>query len=1142
MQLLSMEVNQSGTGDRYQIASLAPGLNAVCGRRGSGKTSLLRWLRGMIQPAACELSPGWNPLASRFDDRPAWEHATGRVGLRVGPLDYELERREHAGHAIGKVLRRTTAAWNGSHRSGDSLSSDVLSPLQKEAFELLASIASDPQACDRLWEAARALNLDAPSRPQFADQRLQLTTREQELVARLEALEGMTSTREGLLARRRQLEADLDRARRESSGRHYAPATDEHHRLSDRLTAIGRDAQKLREEIAQLDAALSHASASGSLAIDPLVRTAQERSYRERLLALDAQLARWRNTLSEIRAHRERLEASATDAQLEGQLGEQFSPVNQATPRLALRALEAQIIEARRHFDALLEGVDRYRNDQDDARNELPQTLRLMQRELHEVCQQLSRHESLTVSRATKEQILQLSRCESEMRLAIERLIAERGELLRSIASACHMSADQVTVAFSDSCRCADHPPMDAWLAALSPARESALGLGLNDQVAAASGLLASPLAVDELTQLSARRSSLQLRLQDCERELRETEVRLHRLGGAPVPAALDQRVEAELLSEMDHVTDELQRLESRDRLRVELTDVRRRLRDLPRDVEDSRSLRGRYQLHLASLTGSGDGRNGTASTDGQALPFDRERESRQGRLKELSLRLAIVELLAARGAPIPLVLDQTLDGLDGPQRLAAVRYLANHCHNQALQVIALTEDHALADAVKAARGNVIPIVVSHAIPPARSNAEIDVNRQLLAYANDFEADKWGQPDPVRPPVRNEHKRRFLLTERSPIEDVPSINAVSAARLRALGVDRVADLLDSQPHWIADNARLDGVNAEAVVAWQSEARLLCAMPQLRPFDARILAGAGIRDQRQLAEMHPSRLLERVERFLASDRGRQIMRSGSSYELARITAWIASAKRNSTAPHSDEGDEPGPAFGVDPTGAAGGQRGDSFQRHHSAHGSAPTYHIVEREDAESESTSDRRLGSKASRRQRGERAPRAEGQRRAAHSQTSDTANEDAWQFHLELSSPVVDAPSIGTTMASQLEALGVVTVDDLLTADPDRLASELNLPRVSATTIRAWQEQAQLVCRIPNLRGHDAQVLVACGIAAPESLARLEPNKLLAQAIAFAKSAKGQRVLRGSQVPDLAEVTDWIQWAVHSRPLTRIAG
>ncbi len=72
---------------------------------------------------------------------------------------------------------------------------------------------------------------------------------------------------------------------------------------------------------------------------------------------------------------------------------------------------------------------------------------------------------------------------------------------------------------------------------------------------------------------------------------------------------------------------------------------------------------------------------------------------------------------------------------------------------------------------------------------------------------------------------------------------------------------------------------------------------MCSVPQLRAFDARVLAGCGIEHPQTLAEMHPGRLLKRVEQFLTTAKGQEILRSGSNYELSRITTWIASARRS-----------------------------------------------------------------------------------------------------------------------------------------------------------------------------------------------------------------------------------------------------
>ena len=83
--------------------------------------------------------------------------------------------------------------------------------------------------------------------------------------------------------------------------------------------------------------------------------------------------------------------------------------------------------------------------------------------------------------------------------------------------------------------------------------------------------------------------------------------------------------------------------------------------------------------------------------------------------------------------------------------------------------------------------------------------------------------------------------------------------------------------------------------------------------------------------------------------------------------------------------------------------------------------------------------------------------------------------------------------------------------------------------------IQQWQHQSRMLCQIPELRGHDAQILVACGITTPEGLAGQNPQNLLAVVEPFSNSKAGERILRNGRKPDLAEVTEWVQWAANAR-------
>ena len=187
------------------------------------------------------------------------------------------------------------------------------------------------------------------------------------------------------------------------------------------------------------------------------------------------------------------------------------------------------------------------------------------------------------------------------------------------------------------------------------------------------------------------------------------------------------------------------------------------------------------------------------------------------------------------------------------------------------------------------------------------------------------------------------------------------------------------------------------------------------------------------------------------------------------------------------------------------------------------------------------------GTTAQRRRRSGRRRRSESRagrtsQREQHSQkarsaSSTTESEKQWRFYLQRSSPVVDAPSIGPVTAERLERIGIVTVNDLLKADPEHAASKLKNRRIKAETIIEWQKQARLVCTVPQLRGHDAQILVECGVSNASKLSKMQPEKLFSVVGPFCQTKRATRYIRSGKRPDQSEVSKWIDWAGHSRSL-----
>ncbi len=462
-------------------------------------------------------------------------------------------------------------------------------------------------------------------------------------------------------------------------------------------------------------------------------------------------------------------------------------------------------------------------------------------------------------------------------------------------------------------------------------------------------------------------------------------------------------------------------------------------------------------------------------------------------------------------------------------------------------------------------------------------------------------------------------QRPFFLTVDSPIDQAPSIDSVAAARLRGLSITHITHLMRQDSNRLADALGLVNVDAATIRRWQNECRLVCRVPQLRGFDARILVGCGITDPAQLAAIHPNDLLLRVQTFLATERGQQILLSGTSYELSRITRWIASAnrsvkdsvggvvvdgKRVSARLVRDADEYDSDRYEIDrdgvPNSESGTRRRRIIRTHHAdgrvtvtsddefnrqrdqsrskvqvagssarsasntttaKRGSADatrnhassSHEAASRSDRGSRKRRSERASGSATTRTRESHTPRESDRRsenrevrvtsdREAHGERESTRRESndsstSLRFYLHRESPIVDAPSIGPRMAERLAPFGLYTVDDLLNADSAQVAADLNHRRIDESVVRSWQHQAELVCRVPMLRGHDAQILVAAGVTDAEELAGCDPRSLLHQVEPICNSRDGKRILRGGSVPDLKEVTQWIGYAAQHREL-----
>ncbi len=413
--------------------------------------------------------------------------------------------------------------------------------------------------------------------------------------------------------------------------------------------------------------------------------------------------------------------------------------------------------------------------------------------------------------------------------------------------------------------------------------------------------------------------------------------------------------------------------------------------------------------------------------------------------------------------------------------------------------------------------------------------------------------------------------------DRLDLFELPQLRALSD-----LQVDTIGQLLELDPEHLPSRLRENGITAEQLNRWQAYVWLLSNIPGLRNSDARILVACGVTEPEHLATSHGQQLLERIQRFVDSAEGQRFAANQPTISLDRINGWYR-ALNNTRARWQHPDGFSRQARRQRPTYSAGLANVQNMPRetHTRPTGPRESFATVSPTRTLPESLNREPLAKNF-----GERIPRSNEREVAAltreqvpftprppRMRTPEPAamvtrplpsrsisppippitrsrsatdglraenpevGSDKYRFYLELKDHLEAAPSIGPKIAERFERIGVQSVSDFLKQTAESMAAKLKYKRITADVVRAWQNQTRLVCRIPNLRGHDAQLLVACGLTEPEVIASMQPRQLLDVVLPFARSKDGQKIIRTGKDPDLAEVTDWINWATKTRSI-----
>lgn len=505
--------------------------------------------------------------------------------------------------------------------------------------------------------------------------------------------------------------------------------------------------------------------------------------------------------------------------------------------------------------------------------------------------------------------------------------------------------------------------------------------------------------------------------------------------------------------------------------------------------------------------------------------PGGEERSARslsdgERRLAAMSLRLALVGGLGQYGVALPLVLDEPFAGLTDRQSaiLANVLDDFSRVRDQAgeWQVVVFTSNRSAIERFKALGAPLLPVVHTAArveTPPPIVTRRLEVAAAPLAPTSLAEPVSAQSPSVAMSTRTVVQASDYLLAPADPIERFPVPIADRTGVFARSRIRTIDDLLSADPSAVAEELDRDDITAELVALWQTHLATVCFVPEMTLEDASLLTAIGLYSVEELAEVESAELESQIVELLASERGDRYRRRGYTASRKLASTWVSRAQRGLERWRSS-----------DTWSRAQRHRGERRQR-------ISAGRPARRRSAPPQSLRVRSVDRDRTARERSNK----NGSQRSGATQPGKPRRE--WRFYLDTTSPVVDAPSIGPKTAKRVQKAGVRTVAELLAADAEGLAQKIDNPRITAETVVAWQHQAGLVCRIPQIRGHDAQILVACGFTQPEEIASMKPAELLEFVEPFCATSEGQKILRNGKEPDLAEVTDWIHWSRHSRLL-----
>ena len=487
----------------------------------------------------------------------------------------------------------------------------------------------------------------------------------------------------------------------------------------------------------------------------------------------------------------------------------------------------------------------------------------------------------------------------------------------------------------------------------------------------------------------------------------------------------------------------------------------------------------------------------------GRALSTDKLSKAQHDQLY-LALTLALVNSYAQQGIQLPLVLDEPFLRQDEGASLIMAGVLEEFAQ-AGHQVLAFTEDHRVQNRFTGLGAEIFDLVElrRHQRSPSVATTFADA----IATANNSPLPTSTKTRVVREPLdgsstpnlrlakisdSNPGNELFTLSKFSSWDEFPILGRETEALFEIVGIRSVGDLLAAAPEKVAQQICQPDITQNTVRLWQVHIGLMCNIPNVTIHDAQLLAAVGVKTPSDLCNANLGHLLQSIETFLSSSRGQRFALTRERIRCPKVDRLQLNNWQDGALRHRNR-----------------------------------WLNYLERENKDSSIDSQDVQQHPAPR----DRQPDSKKQQSKKHSP------EQKLFFTLNCSNDVEAAPSIGPKTADRLAQVGIRSVADLLSANPESVAEELDTNHINAKMVASWQQQARLVCQIPQLPGYGAQLLVASGFTDPEQLANTSVDVLVGKVLSICKTKKGQRIMRSGDAPERDKIAKWIECAAHRRPL-----